>query len=68
LAEKEEELVKLQATIQEHREANPPSIITAEASSMIKTTLVSTPIDVSKNLLVNLKLILEALVPSYKGR
>lgn len=41
LAEKEEALAKLQATVQEYREARPPSVATAEASTMTETTLVS---------------------------
>jgi hypothetical protein len=43
LEEKEETLESLQAIVQEHREARTPSISTAQASTMMETTLVSSP-------------------------
>jgi len=43
LEKKEEALAKLQATIQEKREARPLFIATVKANTMTKTNLVSSP-------------------------
>jgi hypothetical protein len=43
LIEKEEELEKLQAVVEEKREAKPPSITTAKANTMTETTPVNSP-------------------------
>jgi hypothetical protein len=43
LAEKEEALEKLQATVQENQKARPPSIATTSTNTMIETILVSSP-------------------------
>jgi hypothetical protein len=43
LEEKDEALENLQADVQEHQEARPPSIATSKTSTMTKTTLVSSP-------------------------
>jgi hypothetical protein len=65
LAEKEEALERLQAVVQEHQEARPPSIATSQSQHHDETTLVSSPsLDFLKSILVNLKIIPEALVPS----
>jgi hypothetical protein len=64
LEKKEEALERLQVVVQEHQEVGPLSIATAKANTMTETTLVSSPsIDILKSRLVNLKIILEALVP-----
>jgi hypothetical protein len=49
LAEKEKALERLPEDFQEHRQARKPSMTTTDASTMIVTTLVSSPsVDISQ--------------------